>query len=895
MNEMSHDELLSAYLDGELSADQQAEVERRLASDPRARQLVDDLRALRATLQELPEQSLDEDLAPLVLRLAERRMLTEAAEAAQAAEAAEATEPAAAAEAHTAGQPLQPTPAAKARRVFAAAGRHLLNPRGLAWAAAAVLVAVLLWMNEHGRQRQIVQAPTDHPPAERGERQPPVLRAAPEAGKEAEHLQPAFAENDEEALGTDRLADRLAEKSAGSAAVAGESLAPGPLPGKSGALAAPPATSQPRSDQVAQAQAAPSVRLEGESGAAPGPRRGARPHGLEAELETAMAGKQGPAAGPSGPGVGHEALGELAHSEAAPPGPRPSDSWGLRFNDDRALGVQPASGLMLVYCDLSSAGLQNRTLDNVLLRNGIVFEAEPQTARFAEGRADEGHAQLSAPAGQMLARGAATPVEPAPPLPAALPSPAQAPQVPAEQAPGDAGRRGLSRQLEQAPQALAEQPAPPSAPSAAFTPQQPPPATEAEPSEEGFRALAQQAEMGEGGLLGNAMAARALGRIPVEAVYVEATPEQIEKTLSELAAQHNEVVALSVQPAPGVEAQRELALQFNQLRRHAGHPQDVSGLAERRAPGLGGPPEEAGRDAGESQLAGQSQLADQPAPGQDSALAGGQIAPPPRTAEAPDAAVQMFNAPSQRREQPWAREGQSRAQRVPLLAEVMGRKDVLPGAEIALEEQQRSGGREDGAPAASAPDVGRQPGGAGPQAYGAGGARAGLSRAEPALPPPAVEPGGPAEWPAQPRLRSAAPPAEAKSGQAELAEQSAPQQPDGQAFGQQPLEGPSAQQRTAQSCPKSNAPGQFAPLSPGQTAGYVPMPDQGPQQYRVLFVIRLVDSRQVNESPGAAAAAAIEAAPAADGEQSAEDSLLEPRPAQPAPAPAEPAAPASEQ
>lgn len=862
MNEMSHDELLSAYLDGELSADQQAEVERRLASDPRARQLVDDLRALRATLQELPEQRLDEDLAPLVLRLAERRMLTEAAEAAQAAEAAEATEPAAAAEAHTAGQPLQPTPAAKARRAFAAAGRHLLNPRGLAWAAAAVLVAVLLWMNEHGRHRQIVQAPTDRPPTERGERQPPVLRAAPEAIKEAEHLQPAFAENDEKALGTDRLADNLAAKSASSAAVADESFAPGPLPGKSGALAAPPATSQPRSDQVAQAQAAPSVRLEGESGAGSGPRGGARPHGLEAELETAMAGKQGPAAGPSGPGVGREALGKLAHSEAAPPGPRPSDSWGLRFNDDRALGVQPASGLMLVYCDLSSAGLQNRTLDNVLLRNGIVFEAEPQTARFAEGRADEGHAQLSAPAGQMLARGAATPVEPAPPLPAALPSPAQAPQVPAEQAPGDAGGRGLSRQLEQAPQALAEQPAPPSAPSAAFTPQQPPPATEAVPSEEGFRALAQQAEMGEGGLLGNAMAARALGRIPVEAVYVEATPEQIEKTLSELAAQHNEVVALSVQPAPGVEAQRELALQFNQLRRHAGHPQDVSGLA------------------------------DQPAPGQDSALAGGQIAPPPRTAEAPDAAVQMFSAPSQQREQPWAREGQSRAQRVPLLAEVMGRKDILPGAEIAMEEQQRSERQEDGVPAASAPDVGRQAGGAGPQAYGAGGARAGLSQAEPALPPPAVEPGGPAEGPAQPRLRSAAPPGEPDSAQAELAEQSAPQQPDGQAFGQQPLEGPSAQQRTAQSCPESNAPGQFAPPSPGQTAGYVPMPAQGPQQYRVLFVIRLVDSRQVNESP---AAAAIEAAPAADGEQSAEDSLLEPRPAQPAPAPAEPAAPASEQ
>ena len=46
------DELLSAYVDGELTDDQRAAVEQRLAADPAARQTVDELRALSLTLQE---------------------------------------------------------------------------------------------------------------------------------------------------------------------------------------------------------------------------------------------------------------------------------------------------------------------------------------------------------------------------------------------------------------------------------------------------------------------------------------------------------------------------------------------------------------------------------------------------------------------------------------------------------------------------------------------------------------------------------------------------------------------------------------------------------------------------------------------------------------------------
>ena len=48
-----------------------------MAADPAARQLLDELRALSAALQSLPQQKLGEDLSQQVLHVAERRMLTE--------------------------------------------------------------------------------------------------------------------------------------------------------------------------------------------------------------------------------------------------------------------------------------------------------------------------------------------------------------------------------------------------------------------------------------------------------------------------------------------------------------------------------------------------------------------------------------------------------------------------------------------------------------------------------------------------------------------------------------------------------------------------------------------------------------------------------------------------
>jgi hypothetical protein len=64
------DELLSAYLDGELSADERAAVEARLATDPAAQQLLHELRAVSQSVQALPTESLGRDLSEDIIRRA---------------------------------------------------------------------------------------------------------------------------------------------------------------------------------------------------------------------------------------------------------------------------------------------------------------------------------------------------------------------------------------------------------------------------------------------------------------------------------------------------------------------------------------------------------------------------------------------------------------------------------------------------------------------------------------------------------------------------------------------------------------------------------------------------------------------------------------------------------
>jgi anti-sigma factor RsiW len=73
MDSREREELLSAYLDDELSAEDRARVEQWLADDADYRRLHEELMSLRSDLQALPRHQLRDDLAPAVLRRVEQQ------------------------------------------------------------------------------------------------------------------------------------------------------------------------------------------------------------------------------------------------------------------------------------------------------------------------------------------------------------------------------------------------------------------------------------------------------------------------------------------------------------------------------------------------------------------------------------------------------------------------------------------------------------------------------------------------------------------------------------------------------------------------------------------------------------------------------------------------------
>jgi hypothetical protein len=72
MTNQEREELLSAYLDGEVSPDERARVDAWLAESPELRQLHDELLATRAGFKSLPRYKLDHDLGSAVLKRSQR-------------------------------------------------------------------------------------------------------------------------------------------------------------------------------------------------------------------------------------------------------------------------------------------------------------------------------------------------------------------------------------------------------------------------------------------------------------------------------------------------------------------------------------------------------------------------------------------------------------------------------------------------------------------------------------------------------------------------------------------------------------------------------------------------------------------------------------------------------
>ena len=143
MNNVPENELFSAYLDGELTAEEQAQIERSLAASPQARQLLEELRALSSTLQSLPVHKLDEDLSQRVLRLAERQMLMDPSE-----------QPAS-------RDTLQSEPFA-----WRPSLRRLLRPRNLLFPGIAVAIALVFVLTDRSGENRpgagrVAMAPRD--------------------------------------------------------------------------------------------------------------------------------------------------------------------------------------------------------------------------------------------------------------------------------------------------------------------------------------------------------------------------------------------------------------------------------------------------------------------------------------------------------------------------------------------------------------------------------------------------------------------------------------------------------------------------------------------------------------------------------------------------------------
>ena len=154
MSDETNHELLSAYLDGELAADERQRVEQLLAESAECRQVYEELCALRSSLSALPRHKLDEDLGPRVLRIAEQAMLGKASGPGAAARREEGT----LVESAEGG-------------VVRAGGMSAADRKSRAWRAivypvlaVAAAIAFMISSPKDKRERHIAQAPVKQAP-----------------------------------------------------------------------------------------------------------------------------------------------------------------------------------------------------------------------------------------------------------------------------------------------------------------------------------------------------------------------------------------------------------------------------------------------------------------------------------------------------------------------------------------------------------------------------------------------------------------------------------------------------------------------------------------------------------------------------------------------------------
>jgi hypothetical protein len=351
MKDVPENELLSAFLDGELTAAEQAEVEQLLARSPAARQLLEEFRALAATLQSLPQSKLGEDLSQPVLQIAQRRMLS--------------------------GSPAPAELARPAVRPAAAILRRVFNPRALVWSALAVGVAVMLTVvNWRPADRPAGNGIAKAPAPERKGGRAPEIGPAPVAGQR--HEESRFGEPEAPPV------EKPGKEVRGTmVAGAPPAAAPAEVRGLSHQFEA----QQPPPEDLAVEKAAPGRQPPGGPSEGPAPTRsryaGQREAGNEAARVIAangnapQIGKGGdrPFGGtPKTPRPG-EGMPQIAGSAK---GLGSFGSGGAQLLDSgqaslRAVLAEPATGYAVVCCDVSPKAFQGRVIDDVLAVNGIAL------------------------------------------------------------------------------------------------------------------------------------------------------------------------------------------------------------------------------------------------------------------------------------------------------------------------------------------------------------------------------------------------------------------------------------------------------------------------------------------------------------------------------------------
>lgn len=324
------DELLSAYLDDELSPAERAAVESRLASDPAAQQMLHQLRSVSQSIQRLPLESVGTDVRGKILERIEGLRISPQPQAAADVQPS------------SAGDILPKITAFNSRRSWI-------------WASLAVAAGLMIMFLERGavRNKQL----------------------------------PAIAKNDADASAARRLTTRReAIGSSGGVAVDSSTVVSAEKPAP--ALAAPPAASPPppaapvasatpslqptqlgtrvksgdelaMSGKVSSPPAAPAREGVPTAGLAIGGRGGAQP---ELRGGTAIATNSAGAA--SMPAAAASTEAKVAREKLAP-----------SVSEAREDGA-PTDSFVVVHVLAKPAAMQNRAFDKLLLSNGIDIEAE---------------------------------------------------------------------------------------------------------------------------------------------------------------------------------------------------------------------------------------------------------------------------------------------------------------------------------------------------------------------------------------------------------------------------------------------------------------------------------------------------------------------------------------